>query len=536
MQLGKSTRDFLDVMDNDDDIGQQAREAMQAMKADDDLEMYSSGRLKRYHSEPTIERLHLKSLYDEKTKNSPEITDFELIKYLGTGAYGTVLLVQRKSTKDYFAMKIIRFSSNVDNEFMESLLNETEIFTRIGGQLVVRAYFGFVHKNYVIFIMDYMPGRDLDYWIEETGGLEERDDAKFYAAELVLAIEYLHSQNIVHRDLKPQNILIDSKGHLKLADFGLSSIPAKYRDKAQTIEKEFDIFRGFEKDEDSPTNLRSILLKKKKDKVLGNKALIEIKDDQIDVKKSSIEEKKSERAKVVKMLGTPDYIPPEVIKGEAKPQYQFAIDWWALGCIIYQTILYMPPFNDDTVPKIFKHITDFPESYALEWPPIGYEEGCLTPEGRDIIDKLLNPDPAKRLGSGPEGVNEIKKHPFFNGIDWDNILKCQAPMSDSLDPNHAKNQSDLTLESVFEMIEAKFKKVIETSDNGEKQENSKPEDQTGKGLKKALFDLYRVDLLHDDNVKEYKEHMAELEKISKAKKRLQEKLDALEAEGNFIIV
>lgn len=531
MQTLKVKKQFLDVIEQEDE----EMRAKEAAKNEEDNEVYLSGKLKRYHSEPTIERLHLKSLYDEKTKNSPEITDFDLIKYLGTGAYGTVLLVQRKSTKDYFAMKIIRFSSNVDNEFMESLLNETEIFTRIGGQLVVRAYFGFVHKNYVVFIMDYMPGRDLDYWIEETGGLEEREDAKFYTAELVLAIEYLHSQNIVHRDLKPQNILIDPKGHLKLADFGLSSIPAKYREKAEAIEKEFDIFKGFEKDDDSPTNFHSMLSRKKKDKFLNKKSSLELNDENPLATKQSPEEKKVERNKVMKMPGTPDYIPPEVIKGEARSQYQFAIDWWALGCIIYQTILYYPPFNDDSVQKIFKHIAEFPAGYSLEWPPIGYEENCLTPEAKDIIDKLLEPDPAKRLGSGPDGVDEIKRHAFFKGIDWNTILNSEAPLKGSIDREQEKNQSVLTLESVFEMIEEKFKKQAEMNQSGEKKEQ-KFEDQSGKSLKKALFELYRVDLLHDDNVKEYKEHMAELEKIAKAKRKLEERLESLEAEGNFIIV
>lgn len=79
---------------------------------------------------------------------------------------------------------------------------------------------------------------------------------------------------------------------------------------------------------------------------------------------------------------------------------------------MYELLCGMPPFNDDTVPLIFENITN----HNLEWPEVGYEEGCISPESYDLLNKLLNPNWRERLGS--KGAEEIKKHPFFKDVDF----------------------------------------------------------------------------------------------------------------------
>lgn len=98
---------------------------------------------------------------------------------------------------------------------------------------MVKAIASFAHKNYVCSVMEYMPGGDLSNLMQDEGGRFFEEEAKFYVAEIILALESLHKQGLVHRDLKPQNILLDANGHLKLADFGLSE---------QAFERKYSVF------------------------------------------------------------------------------------------------------------------------------------------------------------------------------------------------------------------------------------------------------------------------------------------------------
>lgn len=191
------------------------------------------------------------------------------------------------------------------------------------------------------FVLEYMMGGDfnkilglytvLDQWIVE-----------FYLAELVLAIEYLHSMDIVHRDLKPDNMLIDNKGHLKLADFGLSEIGFKSK-----LNKHI---AGKGSGEQNSEDLMGITANQ------GNEFQIEIQVE------GMINNEKEQQKRIV---GTPDYIAPEIIKGESTSNK--SLDWWSMGVIMYEFLVGLPPFNADSVEEIFDNITHL----RMEWPEIG---------------------------------------------------------------------------------------------------------------------------------------------------------------------
>lgn len=464
-------------------------------------------KLRRVKSECILDEIHNKSLYIGKIKNNPEMSDFDLINFLGKGAYGRVLLVQRRSTKDYFAMKIIKFSSSVDNKFMEALVNERNIMNNLHGDLVVNAYFSFLHKNYLIFVMEYMSSGDFAHILDENIFLDEYLEARFYAAELVLAIEYLHSLKIMHRDLKPENILMDKTGHLKLADFGLSTLPEKYREKAEALDDEADLFGSL------PIDDMIINHNRKKNNKAKKEGLIQKAGENKEGKDTKVRRiANNEKEAAVRFVGTPDYMAPEVIKGEVREEYQNAIDWWALGCIIYQFILEAPPFNEDTKEGIFNNIKNHPHNDHIKFPPIGDEEGCLSFAAKDIIDRLLDPDPAKRLGS--RGAQEIKDHPFFKDTDWDNIRKTVPPISPK-EPDLEK-RIDINLEEIFPK-------------EGKTNENFKP------NLTHDQIEVYRVDLLHKDNVRAVEEHFNTLNNIKAEKEKIYQKLFQIEKEGNFIV-
>lgn len=121
----------------------------------------------------------------------------------------------------------------------------------------------------------------------------------------------------------------------------------------------------------------------------------------------------------VKLIGTPDYIAPEIISQVSVKN--FTIDWWSLGVMAYELLIGARPFCGETIEEVVDNITNL----RLEWPEIGDEEGMITPVAQDFILKLLNIDFANRLGAN--GAEEIKAHPFFRGIDWGSLKKSRPP-------------------------------------------------------------------------------------------------------------
>lgn len=176
---------------------------------------------KLYHSDTEAEnRRRTRMRYQEKQDNI-SVNEFDFIALLGQGGFGTVWLVKRRSTGDLYALKVIKFT-NEDPAFIENLVNENQIMMSLVGDYVVKGIFSFVHKRSYCVVMELMVGGDFRKLLDEQSAFYE-EDVKFYAAELALAVNHLHKQNITHRDLKPENMLLDNKGHLKLADFGLSN-------------------------------------------------------------------------------------------------------------------------------------------------------------------------------------------------------------------------------------------------------------------------------------------------------------------------
>lgn len=194
---------------------------------------------------------------------------------------------------------------------------------------------------------------------------------------MVLAIEHLHRFGVIHRDLKPENLVIDRYGHLKLTDFGLSEFQMEQKlAKSRLQQEEKDIQRS----------------RKRRTAVLGHRHN--------------------------PLIGTPDYIAPEIINRTSINN--FTIDWWSLGVIAYELLVGVRPFTALSIDEVIDNITDF----RIEWPPIGEGEGMISPQAQDLILQLLNKDFTTRLGA--RGAQEIKQHPFFNGVDWER-LKSSRP-------------------------------------------------------------------------------------------------------------
>ena len=150
------------------------------------------------------------------------IKDFEIIKPISKGAFGSVYLSKKKSTGDYFAIKVLKKADMVAKNQVTNVKAERAIMMWQGeSDYVAKLYWTFSSKEYLYLVMEYLNGGDCASLIKVLGALPE-DWTMKYIAEVVLCVQHLHSRQIVHRDLKPDNLLIDAEGHLKLTDFGLS--------------------------------------------------------------------------------------------------------------------------------------------------------------------------------------------------------------------------------------------------------------------------------------------------------------------------
>ncbi|KAF9943054.1 hypothetical protein BGZ67_007699 [Mortierella alpina] len=154
----------------------------------------------------------------------PSIKDFDFIKPISKGAFGSVFLAKKRATGDYFAIKVLKKSDMVAKNQVTNVKAERMILmNQTDSPFVVSLYFSFQSKEYLYLVMEYLNGGDCMALIKAISRLPE-DWARNYLAEVVLGLEYLHNAGVVHRDLKPDNLLIDQNGHLKLTDFGLSRV------------------------------------------------------------------------------------------------------------------------------------------------------------------------------------------------------------------------------------------------------------------------------------------------------------------------
>ncbi|KAL3645219.1 hypothetical protein CASFOL_010399 [Castilleja foliolosa] len=300
------------------------------------------------------------------------IEDFEIMKPISRGAFGRVFLARKRSTGDLFAIKVLKKADMIRKNAVESILAERDILISVRNPFVENLY----------LVMEYLNGGDLFSLLKNLGCLEE-DMARVYIAEVVLALEYLHSLNVIHRDLKPDNLLIGPDGHIKLTDFGLSKVG----------------------------------LINSTDDLSGPSAFVG--DDKPKVAAHSSQ--KREQRKKHSVVGTPDYLAPEILLGMG---HGATADWWSVGVILFELLVGIPPFNAEHPQQIFNNIIN----RHIPWPKVPEE---MSLEAYDLINKLLFENPVQRLGA--TGSGEVKRHPYFKDINWNNLSMQKAAFIPSAD-------------------------------------------------------------------------------------------------------
>ncbi|KAL2215789.1 serine/threonine-protein kinase cot-1 [Thermoascus aurantiacus ATCC 26904] len=341
-----------------------------------------------------------------RTKETP--ANFQTIKVIGKGAFGEVRLVQRKSDGKIYALKSLIKSEMFKKDQLAHVRAERDILADSkDNPWLVKLHASFQDQAYLYLLMEFLPGGDLMTMLIKYEIFSE-DITRFYIAEIVMAIEAVHKLGFLHRDIKPDNILLDRGGHVKLTDFGLSTGGKKTHDNAyyQNLLKNTT---WKDKNRNSGYFSESINL------TVSNRSQINTW-------------RKSRRAMAYSTVGTPDYIAPEIFNGQG---YTYLCDWWSVGAIMFECLVGWPPFCAEDTTDTYRKIVNWKE--CLYFP----EELTLSRESESLIRAFLC-DAEHRIGNegGPMGgANQIKNHPFFRGVVWDQLRKIRAPFEPKLTSN-----------------------------------------------------------------------------------------------------
>ena len=302
---------------------------------------------------------------DVQNKSQPEdkvtINSFSLICVIGKGSYAKVIVARKRDTGKIYALKVIKKSKVEQSRNKDFLTNERSILIDIQHPFIIKMSYTFQNERKLYFALEYCPGGELFNLLQKKRRFSEAQ-ARFYAVQVLLALEHIHKYDVVYKDLKPENILIDELGYIRLVDFGLAK--------------------------------------------RGIKANAGIKSDS----------------------GTPEYLAPEIL---FRFEHGKAVDWWTLGAFIYEMLTGLPPFYSADREELF---------FNIKFKALGYPN-FISPCVKDLLERLLQKDPSKRLGSGGEDAKAIREHPWFKDVNWEAYLKkeVKAPYSPTL-----KNELDLS--------------------------------------------------------------------------------------------
>ncbi|KIJ59483.1 hypothetical protein HYDPIDRAFT_183991 [Hydnomerulius pinastri MD-312] len=282
-------------------------------------------------------------------KRKVGLDDFNFLAVLGKGNFGKVMLAEEKRSNALYAIKVLKKEFIIDNDEVESTRSEKRVFLAAARErhpFLLGLHSCFQTETRVYFVMEYVSGGDLMLHIQRKQFSLRQ--AKFYASEVLLALEYFHANGIIYRDLKLDNILLTLDGHVKVADYGLCKEDMWYGSTTSTF------------------------------------------------------------------CGTPEFMAPEIL---LEQRYGRAVDWWAFGVLTYEMLLGQSPFRGDDEDEIFDAILEDEPLYPITMPR----------DAVSILQKLLTRDPTRRLGSSKADAEEIKRHPFFKDVNFDDVLNKRIP-------------------------------------------------------------------------------------------------------------
>ena len=332
------------------------------------------------NKKPTKTKRKFSSFSVSKGHSKISISSFKLILNIAKGGYGAVALYQKKTTGDYYAIKSVDITQMKEKKLSSTLKQEQKILKEINSDYLVNSYFIFKDEKYFYFAMEYLPCGDV-YTLISSIIIPEKI-IQLIIAETILGIHYLHNLHIIHHDIKPANILITNYGHFKLSDFGLS----------KTVQTDNNVDKYVKNFQDFITDINE------------------------DSSESDTDENNNNQA-----VGTLDYMAPELFTDEFPESG--AIDYWAVGVVLYELYSFKVPFEGDSQDKIKDNIVNMNINWEyLETDDIKKKYKNVN-NGIDLIKKFLVKNPYERWGD--KNLEDIKTHPFFKGFNWKEINKIR---------------------------------------------------------------------------------------------------------------
>ncbi|EGB12206.1 hypothetical protein AURANDRAFT_20216 [Aureococcus anophagefferens] len=317
----------------------------------------------------------------------PAARDLQRLRTLGTGTFGRVSLVVHAPTNSVYALKAMQKEQVVQSHQERNIMNEKNLLMQCAHPMVLGLVATYQDRDQIYMLMEIVQGGEL--WslvyekVAETKALRVggfggfgQPAAQFFGGCVIEAFAHIHGHGIAYRDLKPENLLLDAKGYVKVIDFGFA-------------------------------------------------------------KQVPWEDKKGFHDKSYTICGTPEYLAPEIIQSKGHDQ---AVDYWALGCLVYELLVGRTPFADDRQPEIFRKILAAPKALDGDrlWPR-GFPA-----EAKALVQALLKSAPAYRLGMGKSSVQDIKNQAWFAStkFDWAKLAALGIkspyvpPIKDPLDTSN----------------------------------------------------------------------------------------------------
>ena len=389
----------------------------------------------------------IESQKSRKFRERQTIREYESLKIIGRGAFGEVHVCREIKTGKIYAIKKIKKDVLLKKNQVIHIRSEQQIMSKIKSPWIVDLKASFQEDDFLYLVMEFCQGGDFMNLLIKKDILTEAE-AKFYIAELILAVDSIHKLNCIHLDIKPDNILIDKNGHIKLSDFGLAKIS-----------------ENFGKNQPNLNN----------NKFTNNK-------------------KRPTHQKIFSCVGTAYYVAPEVLK---KTGYSEDIDWWSVGVIFFESLVGYAPFCSEETKDVCYKVINWKKFLKIP------DDIIISKEAEDLISKMIN-NSDERLGKN--GVEEIKAHPFFKDVDWDNIRNTKAPFIPDIKNDYDTKyfEEEFQYEEEFYPPKKKFKKRKDIEFLGYTYKEEDDINNNGNNINNNYYDEEdEINHLYDDILNKY---------------------------------